>query len=86
MLIKSCTIATKYFVLNIKHPTFTSMKTFTEKEALEEIFNEKRLSCTMRSMKFRYKNGTLSNRTIAYILKDHKFVIVQPVLYKIKKR
>lgn len=62
------------------------MKTFTEKEALEEIFNKKSLSSTMRSIKSRYKNGVLSNKTIAYILKEHKFAVTQPVLYKIKKR
>ena len=62
------------------------MKTFTEKEALEEIFNKKNLSSTMRSIKRRYKNGTISSKTIAYTLKENKFTIAHPVLYKIKKR
>lgn len=58
------------------------MKSYTEKEALDEIFSLKHLSPLLRTNKTRYMRGTLSPKRIQEILKLHNFVVAQETLYK----
>jgi hypothetical protein len=64
------------------------MKKYTQEEALQQIFgnNKKPLTAKLLVYKFRYKNKTLSQKSIDNILKSHNFIVVKPILYgKIKK-
>jgi hypothetical protein len=55
---------------------------YTEQEALDEIFNSKSLSAHMRTLKVRFKKGTLTHETKQQILKNHNFIIDKETIYK----
>ncbi len=59
------------------------MKKYSKEDALEEIFynNENPLSAKLLVYKHRYKNGSLSQKSIDEILKEFNFVIYQQTLY-----
>lgn len=61
------------------------MKTYTEDEALQEIFSQKgdQLTANMAVYKSRYRKGILSQRTIDKILIKYNFVIMQPTMYQL---
>lgn len=64
------------------------MKKYTQEEALQQIFgnNKKPLTAKLLVYKFRYKNKTLSQKSIDNILKSHNYIVVKPVLYgKVRK-
>jgi len=64
------------------------MKKYTQEEALQHIFTNKGKPLTPKLLvyKFRYKNKTLSQKSIDNILKSHNFIVVKPILYaKIRK-
>lgn len=70
------------FYTYLPNPQIYLMEIFTEKEALELIFQTHKNNTVYRVYKNRYKRGVLKPSTIEKILLKHKFIASQIALYK----
>jgi len=61
------------------------MKRYTREQALEEIFNQKNLTATMRVLKHRYYHGGLSTKTVDSLLDVNGYAPTRQILYTKKK-
>jgi len=57
------------------------MKNFTEQEALDELFNSRKLTAIERTNKSRWLKGKLSQKVIEQILTANGFNCIQEKLY-----